>query len=909
MFKIKSLFVLISLILVVIVAGLFVYDSSAVNAKANNEKVRQLLKEEYEYDLTRLLVVRKNSDKPEVVVIEDVDSDEGYISSRQLREKNKDLAKNQDRLKKLESKMIELMNDENIEHVQPDYLYTNEVWGRNGELDTPDDFDLTPSASTGNHWYYEKSNLRSLWYEQDCFNSGVGCGGSSDVVVAVIDTGLAFQDYNDSAWIDVNDTPYDFDPAPDMFVGDSINLWTNSGETPNDDIDNDGNGFIDDYHGVNMENYFYCDTWGCTTQESGETGHPDDDGGHGTFVTGLIASLTGNGSDSVSPAHNVSIMTIKANYTKTPSFGSSRLVESINYAVDNGADIINMSLAGSSYDALLEQAVNNAHESGVLIIASSGNSGGSVYYPAKYVNVVAVGAVKADDTKTFYSAYGPELDLVAYVGNGSGQGDATYQESYSCFTAGTNCYNSTDLTRYKQFSNQYAIGTSFAAPQVAAAAAIILGNNLAMSPDELSLALATSTNDINTEGRDDSTGTGVLDFMKAGTYVLGSLKRDFFSEYIVQDSTRLSWLITANPSTTEELYYINKIGGQAFGPYILQPNERKSVKYVDLSVNNKGPVEVISNFNSYTTQVSKIGDSYYQVHGIDLSSLSLEYFYPEYIVSSVRKSWILVGNPSDTTTEVMINIGGEEKGPFEILPGARISKLFTDLSPTNRGPVQVVAGSNIYSSQISSIYDTYNQIQGIKPANLTNEYFYPEYIVGTGRNSWLLVGNPSETLTANVTINIGGEVRGPYPIPPGGNISKIFYDLQTGNRGPVKITSDQNIYSSQIGSIDGAFYQMVGLESTTLKDNYFYPEYIVENGRLSWLIFSNPSTTEEITLTVKIGGITKNPVVVPPNGNSSKIYFDLGSENKGPVEISSANVFYTIQINKIGTSFYLVPGM
>ena len=331
---------------------------------------------------------------------------------------------------------------------------------------------------------------------------------------------------------------------------------------------------------------------------------------------------------------------------------------------------------------------------------------------------------------------------------------------------------------------------------------------------------------------------------------------------------------------------------------------------MDLVPNNKGPAETISSANSYTTQVSKIGNSYYQVHGVDLASLTTEYFYPEYIVNSTRKSWILVGNPSETLTNVMIDVGGEQRGPFEIPAGGRISKLFTDLGTTNRGPVKVTAESNIYSSQINSIFETYNQIQGIKLPDLTTEYFYPEYIVGRGRNSWLLVGNPSESLTASVTFDIGGEIRGPYLLQPGENISKIFYDLQPGNRGPVKILADQNIYSSQISSINEAFYQMVGLEVNSLKNKYFYPEYIVDDfGRSSWIIFSNPSLTESITINIKIGGITKSPLILSPGENSSQIYLDLGTVNKGPVEVSSVHDFYTVQINKINSSFYVVPGM
>ena len=69
--------------------------------------------------------------------------------------------------------------------------------------------------------------------------------------------------------------------------------------------------------------------------------------------------------------------------------------------------IINLSLI-HIYDALLEEAVNYAHDAGVLIIASSGNSSGSVQYPARFANVVAVGAVNANDSKSNYSSYGPE---------------------------------------------------------------------------------------------------------------------------------------------------------------------------------------------------------------------------------------------------------------------------------------------------------------------------------------------------------------------------------------------------------------------------------------------------------------------------------------------------------------------
>lgn len=510
-FNNKSL-ILISLLIFSLITT---YHLTTVEARSDRaEKVKQMLSDDYEYDLTKAIILKKGSNKPEVVIIEDLVQEEGFISSNVLKDKKEKSSVNSKRKEKLESKLKELLEQKDIEHVQPNYIYNTTAWTRASNLDTPDDFDLTPSASTGDQWYYEKSNLRALWNAQDCFNGGVGCGGSSDVVVAVIDTGLAFEEYT-SVWPDIGSTPFDFAPATDMFSGGSINLWSNSGEIGEDkeeDFDDDGNGYIDDAHGVNTENFIYCKYSYCSTAQSGETGHPNDDGGHGTYVTGLIASLVDNSSGSVSPAHNIQIMPIKANFYKSPSFGSLELVEAIDYARKNGADIINLSLAGSAPDTLLEDAINEAYDAGLVIIASSGNSGGSVQYPAKYPNVIAVGAVNANNSRSYYSSYGSELDLVAYVGAGSSQGTATYQQSYTCFTSATDCYESTDINRFNQFSSQYAIGTSFAAPQGAAWAAMVLTNNPTYTNLEIIELMQLNAIDFGAPGRDDFTGWGAVDY-------------------------------------------------------------------------------------------------------------------------------------------------------------------------------------------------------------------------------------------------------------------------------------------------------------------------------------------------------------------------------------------------------------
>lgn len=478
-------------------------------------EVDELLAKDYEYDLDSILYIKKGEKEPRIFDLNTSNLQGEFTSSEVLNQKNSDRIENYSKQDKLRVKLNELEKDTSIEYFQPVYLYTSEAWARSGEFDTPSDFDQTPSPSTGNHWYYELSNLRKLWQRQDCLNAGAGCGGSSNVTVAVIDTGLALEDRN-SAWNDVGSTKFNFDQIPDMFTGGSINLFVNAGETPNNQIDDDSNGYIDDTNGFNSSNFILCYYSACTTAQTSETGHPNDDGGHGTYVTGLIASLVDNASGSVSPASKVTIMPIKANFRKSNSFGTLELYYAIYYAIDNGANIINMSLAGSSPDGLLEEALQDARDAGILVVASSGNLGGAVQYPAKYnSSTVAVGAVNPDNSRSSYSNYGSDLDLVAYVGQG-GASNATYQSTFRCFTSSPNCYSSTDTSRYTLFSNtdaQYrAVGTSFAAPQVTAWAALIKSSFPTLEADELITYMQSYTIDLSTAGWDEQTGWGAVDY-------------------------------------------------------------------------------------------------------------------------------------------------------------------------------------------------------------------------------------------------------------------------------------------------------------------------------------------------------------------------------------------------------------
>ena len=400
--------------------------------------------------------------------------------------------------------MVRYMESGLVEDVEPIYKYELLDWNVSGEKAYPNDWDVS------RHWYFERIGLPSLWYNQGCHEEGDNsCGGSDEIIVAVIDTGLGFENYSADFDYFVNPSTrvnysVEFGKASEQ---NGVNLWTNP--EPGVAFETCG-----DVHGMDMEVYTRniqyqseFENFDCNLKQFEKEGQPNDDRGHGTFVSGIIASATNNNASSVGLSHNVSIMTLKANIPFDRGFYADSVANSIYYAVAHGAHVINMSLGSESKSTLISNAVDYAVENGVVVVAASGNSGvEGVNYPAALSNVIAVGATDASDQRTSYSTYGSELDFVAPVGNGAGVGDAVWHQTLNCASVG--CNSSSDFTSFSTFSG--GIGTSYASPQVAAAAALILGVNQDLDPSEVKMALQNTVEDIGDPGKDDETGYGLL---------------------------------------------------------------------------------------------------------------------------------------------------------------------------------------------------------------------------------------------------------------------------------------------------------------------------------------------------------------------------------------------------------------
>lgn len=266
-------------------------------------------------------------------------------------------------------------------------------------------------------WYLKDQKLESVWGNEDYGNTA-----GEGTVVAVIDTGV---DYNHE---DLHD-----------------NIWTNSAEVSGTTgADDDNNGYVDDVHGINLI-------------DPNET--PMDDHGHGTHVAGIIA-MENNNVGGVGIAYKSKIMPIKAGGSDG-TFNSTDIAKGIEYAYKNGADVINMSFGSSAHSALIENALQDAFNSCVLV-AAAGNDGiptadcplgGQNMYPASYSYVIGVMAYDENNKFASFSNWD-------YAPNANAE--------YEVVAPGVSVYSTLPNGRYASWN-----GTSMAAPMVSAEAAIL----------------------------------------------------------------------------------------------------------------------------------------------------------------------------------------------------------------------------------------------------------------------------------------------------------------------------------------------------------------------------------------------------------------------------------------------------
>jgi subtilisin family serine protease len=251
--------------------------------------------------------------------------------------------------------------------------------------------------------------------------------GSSDVIVAVIDTGI------DYTHLDL-----------------AGNMWTNSGEIAGNGIDDDGNGYVDDIYGYDFFN---------------DDGDPYDDHSHGTHVAGTIAAIGDNDVGVIGVAPNVKLMALK--FLSGGGYGYiSDAITALDYAVSMGAQISNNSWGGGGFSSAMNISLQNARNAGHIFVAAAGNSSlnndNDPHYPSNYDldNVISVAATDHNDNLAWFSSNGANtVDLAA---------------------PGVSIYSTTPGNTYSTYS-----GTSMATPHVTGVVALVMSQHPDWTYDQI----------------------------------------------------------------------------------------------------------------------------------------------------------------------------------------------------------------------------------------------------------------------------------------------------------------------------------------------------------------------------------------------------------------------------------------
>lgn len=262
--------------------------------------------------------------------------------------------------------------DPDIEYVEPNYIYRPSA--------TPNDTYLISQWGLKNTGQYVDTGTGTVDADIDADNAWDLSTGSSNVVVAVIDSGVDYL-------------------HPDL----SQNIWTNSGEISGNAIDDDGNGYVDDIIGWDFVN---------------DDNAPMDGTGHGSHLTGIIAASGNNAFGIAGINWNSSIMVVR--FINSAGYGTTAdAIKAIEYARENGADVINCSWGGAGYSNALYDAINNTD---ALFVCAAGNQGVSLdsnpEYPAGFnsANIISVAASNQDDELAYFSNFSPDQVDVAAPG-------------------------------------------------------------------------------------------------------------------------------------------------------------------------------------------------------------------------------------------------------------------------------------------------------------------------------------------------------------------------------------------------------------------------------------------------------------------------------------------------------------
>uniref|UniRef100_A0A832DI14 T9SS type A sorting domain-containing protein n=1 Tax=Ignavibacterium album TaxID=591197 RepID=A0A832DI14_9BACT len=469
--------------------------------------------------------------------------------------------------------------------------------------------------------------------------------GDTSVVIGIVDTGV------------------DWD-HPDL----AANIWTNWSEIPDNGIDDDNNGYIDDVRGWDF---------------GGLSGTPDnnpmeDQPDHGTHVAGIASAVTDNGIGVASIGFKCKLMPVKTTRNDSRGPNGPYVVygyEGIVYAADNGAKVINCSWGGNGYSLLGQETINYATAQGSLVVAAAGNSNSTdSHYPSSYKGVLSVVSTTSTDTKSSFSNYGYTVDLSA---------------------PGSSIYNTWQNDTYATLS-----GTSMASPLTAGLAALVFSQFPSYNAEQVGEQIRVNCDDIyniNTSFQ-YLLGSGRINAFKSlsntGSKSVRAVEVNFSDEAPNGDG---DGIFEAGETISVAVKFKNYLSPTS--SLSIQLESRNSYSSVINSTFNAGSVGTLNEFNNYSSKFTfTISSSAPQNAKLNFLLRFSDGSYSDF-------QWIeTIGNPTYATqsgNDVALTITSKGTFAFNDYPNNLQGNGFKYLNGTN----QMFEGALIIGTSATKISD------------------------------------------------------------------------------------------------------------------------------------------------------------------------------------------------------------
>jgi len=363
-----------------------------------------------------------------------------------------------------------------VDYAEPNYTYRAAI--------------IPSDTFFANQWYLQKIRATEAWNQ---------VRESPNVVIAILDSGVQIS-------------------HPDL----KDNIWQNKKEIAGNGLDDDKNGFIDDFNGWDFVNNT------ADPSPKFQAGFNEDGINHGTIVAGIAAAAGNNATGVAGVSWKAQLMPLKV-LDDQGEGGTAKVIKAIDYAIANGANIINLSFVGFGYSKSLDDAVKRAYDAGVIVVAAGGNEQGqsegynldeTPMYPvcldglSGENRVIGVAATDTIDQKAPFSSFGKKCIDIAAPGL-SVYGTVVY--------APTQYLNNQSFDKYY---DGYWSGTSVAVPLVSAGLALIQAANPSLNRNQVVKALLDTVDSISGVNPDypDKLGRGRINLAAAVSRAESALK-------------------------------------------------------------------------------------------------------------------------------------------------------------------------------------------------------------------------------------------------------------------------------------------------------------------------------------------------------------------------------------------------